>query len=187
MWFGVLEINLILIFVCSCVPTGFCGGAYCAQNAVCQWDNVEAVSFCLCPKGYVGDGIQQCTSLPPTCHVQNNCGLNAQCLLIAPPEGYECTCNPGYHGDGINCVPDENCVNYPSMCHQNAKCVSTPAGYKCACNLGKWIANFRWRGPWFILSILLGTRRIHWQRISVWRTNSSRSRIFAVEPRSCHR
>lgn len=123
---------------CSCVPTGFCGGAYCAENAVCQWDSVERISYCLCPEGFVGDGVQSCKSIPPPCNVRSNCGLNAQCVPKSNTDTFECACNQGYYGDGFVCLPEVNCVNIPTLCHQNGKCVSTNAGYQCICNTGEY-------------------------------------------------
>lgn len=79
---GVRNLNdkKVINFLSSCVPTGYCGGAFCAENAVCQWDNVDKVNYCLCPDGFIGDGVKTCKSIPPPCNVRNNCGLNANCL-----------------------------------------------------------------------------------------------------------
>lgn len=67
------------LYVYSCVPTGSCGGAFCAENAICQWDNTERISYCFCPPGFVGDGLKTCKSVPPACNVRNICGLYASC------------------------------------------------------------------------------------------------------------
>lgn len=50
---------------------------------------------------------------------------------------YECACNSGFYGDGFVCVPEINCVNVPSLCDINGRCVSTKSGYQCICNAGK--------------------------------------------------
>jgi nidogen (entactin) len=127
-----------------CVLAGSCGGAYCAENAVCQWDNRQKVSYCLCPGGFVGDGIKVCKSLPPPCNVRNNCGLYATCVPnYRDPSVYECACNAGYFGDGFVCTPERNCANVPEMCHRDAHCMSTTAGYECVCNQGRLCFNFR--------------------------------------------
>lgn len=120
-----------------CVPAGFCGGAYCAKNAVCLWDNVLGIQYCSCPEGFVGDGLTNCKSVPPPCNVKNNCGLNAQC---APTQNntYECACNQGYYGDGFICILEINCANTPSLCHEQGRCISTNSGYQCVCNAGKF-------------------------------------------------
>lgn len=101
-----------------------------------MWDAEQLVQYCSCPEGFVGDGVQSCKSIPPTCNVKNNCGLNAQCLLKLD-DIYECTCNNGFYGDGLICVPEIDCFNLPSLCHENARCISTTSGYQCFCNSGE--------------------------------------------------
>ncbi|XP_055600604.1 nidogen-like [Uranotaenia lowii] len=120
-----------------CVRAGSCGGVYCAENAICKFDRHQGVPYCYCPEGYVGNGVQQCKSIPPPCNVRNNCGLHATCgPKFREPSQYECTCNPGFFGDGFVCTPERNCANIPSLCDRNAKCVSTTSGYQCICNQG---------------------------------------------------
>lgn len=121
----------------NCVRAGSCGGAYCADNAICKWDQYQQVPYCHCPEGHIGDGIQQCKSIPPPCNIRNNCGLHATCVPnFREPSKHECTCNPGFFGDGFVCTPERNCVNIPSLCDPNAKCISTTTGYQCVCNQG---------------------------------------------------
>lgn len=71
------KIDLLLNF--SCVLAGACGGAYCAENARCELDHLEQISYCQCLEGYHGDGVRECVYVPPPCNVVNNCGLNAAC------------------------------------------------------------------------------------------------------------
>lgn len=56
--------------------------------------------------------------------------------FYSDPTKFECVCNSGFYGDGLNCIPEVNCINVPSLCHANAKCVSTSAGLQCICNTG---------------------------------------------------
>lgn len=63
-----------------CVPAGSCGGAICAENAVCKYDDLQSVNYCHCPEGHTGDGLSSCKSIPPQCNVRNNCGLYATCV-----------------------------------------------------------------------------------------------------------
>ncbi|ETN61938.1 nidogen [Anopheles darlingi] len=120
-----------------CVRAGSCGGAYCAENAVCVIDEVQKIPYCHCPQGFIGDGVSQCKSIPPPCNVRNNCGLHATCSpSYRQPNTYECACNPGYFGDGFVCTPERNCVNIPSLCDPNAHCESTGSGYRCICKDG---------------------------------------------------
>lgn len=122
------------------MPSGSCGGAFCAENAVCQWDHEQKVSYCLCPPDFVGDGVKTCKSVPPPCNVRNNCGLYASCAPnYRDSSNYECVCNDGYYGDGFVCLLEVNCVNVPSLCSPNAKCQSTTSGLKCICDIGEFI------------------------------------------------
>uniref|UniRef100_A0A182JJM2 Nidogen n=1 Tax=Anopheles atroparvus TaxID=41427 RepID=A0A182JJM2_ANOAO len=120
-----------------CVREGSCGGAYCAENAVCIIDPVQKIPYCHCPQGFLGDGVSQCKSIPPPCNVRNNCGLHATCAPSQrEPLTFECVCNSGYFGDGFVCTPERNCANIPSMCDPNARCESTTSGYQCICKDG---------------------------------------------------
>lgn len=112
----------------------------CAKNAVCLWDAEQNVQYCNCPEGFVGDGLISCKSVPPPCNVRNNCGLNAQCAPNAANGSYECMCNEGFEGDGFNCMPEVNCYNVPTLCHEFGRCISTRSGYQCICNSG-YIGN----------------------------------------------
>ena len=118
------------------MPAGYCGGAYCAKNAVCLWDNIQDFQYCQCPDGFVGDGLKSCVSVPPPCNVKNNCGLNAQCAP-AYNNTYECACNSGFYGDGFICVEEINCMNAP-LCHEQGRCIKTSSGFQCVCNAGKY-------------------------------------------------
>lgn len=130
------KINISGLFF-SCVPVGYCGGAFCAKNAVCLFDHLQNVQYCSCPEGFVGDGLESCKSVPPPCNIKNNCGLNAQCVPTSDNK-YECACNSGFYGDGFICVPEINCMNVPQLCHEQGRCIHTASGYQCVCNAGKW-------------------------------------------------
>ncbi|XP_059616809.1 nidogen [Phlebotomus argentipes] len=124
-----------------CVPIGSCGGAICAENALCRWDHAQMVSYCFCPPEFEGDGIHTCKSKPPACNVRNNCGLYASCVPnYRDSTVYECVCDPGFEGDGFVCRRELNCVIDPRMCHPQATCVASGSGVKCICNQG-YIGN----------------------------------------------
>ena len=92
----------------------------------------------------------------------DNCADNATC---SDTEGsYECTCDPGFSGDGFNCTskinrvliiglceeqydnntnnvvwqsPDVNeCALHLDDCDENSDCVDTEGGYDCECHDG---------------------------------------------------
>lgn len=114
---------------------GYCGAALCANNAVCLWDNEQEVQYCACPEGYEGDGLQSCRPIPPPCNVKYSCGLNAQCVPTNN-NTYGCVCNPGFSGDGFNCIEEVNCMN-TRLCHDQGRCIKTSSGFQCICNAGK--------------------------------------------------
>ncbi|KAG4067397.1 hypothetical protein HA402_011951, partial [Bradysia odoriphaga] len=119
-----------------CVP-GSCGGAICAENAECQLDPLEQISYCSCPSGYEGDGIVSCKEITPPCNIRNNCGYYASCAPnYRNTSIYECVCDVGYTGDGFTCELEINCQNQPSLCSENAQCVPTSAGLQCVCQVG---------------------------------------------------
>lgn len=120
-----------------CVPAGMCGGTYCADNAMCKWDNKQHVQYCECMEGYMGDGVSSCKSIPTSCRVRNTCGVHASCEPSRTEPGmFECVCNHGFYGDGYLCIEEQNCQNTPSMCDPNADCQSINSGIACVCRPG---------------------------------------------------
>ncbi|XP_055916936.1 nidogen [Eupeodes corollae] len=120
-----------------CVPAGMCGGTYCADNAMCKWDNRQHVQYCECMEGYQGDGVSSCKSIPTSCRVRNTCGVHATCEPSrTDPALFECICNPGFYGDGYLCIEEQNCQNTPSLCDPNASCQSINSGIACVCKPG---------------------------------------------------
>lgn len=46
-----------------------------------------------------------------SCDIENNCSAYATCQWNDQIGRYECICNPGFHGDGIDCREKEvSCV-----------------------------------------------------------------------------
>lgn len=39
-----------------------------------------------------------------SCNVMNRCHPYAQCIYVTSTADYECRCNPGYEGDGMECI-----------------------------------------------------------------------------------
>ncbi|XP_072041134.1 uncharacterized protein [Amphiura filiformis] len=63
----------------------------------------------------------------------HNCNPNAACTNT--PGSFECTCNEGLSGDGVNTCQDyDECSSDP--CHAYATCVNTEGTYVCSCMEG---------------------------------------------------
>ena len=81
------------------------------------------------------------------------CSSNATC--INTEGGYNCSCNAGYHGDGIVCnsmmmiiilifgntlggtfSDTDECAEGTDSCDSNAVCVDVAGSYYCMCNPG---------------------------------------------------
>ena len=61
------------------------------------------------------------------------CAADATCEDTA--DGFVCTCNDGYTGDGLVCDDVDECDG-GSPCDPNATCTNEPGSYDCECNDG---------------------------------------------------
>lgn len=64
----------------------------------------------------------------------NNCDVNATCTDEV--DGFSCSCDAGYEGDGVNCTDIDECTEGTDNCHAFATCTNTEASFDCACDLG---------------------------------------------------
>ncbi|XP_046664076.1 nidogen isoform X2 [Homalodisca vitripennis] len=141
---------------CTCLDGYHGNGRECTQSE----DTVIRtclLGVCWCPSGFVENG-QICvkdesasTSTPDTtvssnsqenqetvsCNTINNCHPQAQCVFVEAQEAYECQCNAGFEGDGLQCSQIESC-NIINNCHAQAQCIYVGArdAYECQCNAG---------------------------------------------------
>ncbi|KAL9961327.1 hypothetical protein ACROYT_G030243 [Oculina patagonica] len=109
-----------------------CGEAPCKNNATCQSGFTSKRYRCLCFSGFTGenceDDINEC--------VQNthNCSQNALC---ENNEGsFNCTCKPGFTGNGHDCTDTNECVQNSHNCSQNALCENNEGSFNCTCKPG---------------------------------------------------
>ncbi|XP_068705690.1 uncharacterized protein [Montipora foliosa] len=73
--------------------------------------------------------VDECTASSPVCD------LNAFCNNSIG--SYNCTCKPGYFGDGKTCKDVDECTAASlSICHANASCTNTLGSYNCTCKPG---------------------------------------------------
>ena len=78
----------------------------------------------------------QCVDVDECAEDQDTCDANATCTNV--PGSFECTCNPGYMGQGQVCTNTDDCS--PNPCQHSGTCTDGVNGYTCACASG-------YRGP----------------------------------------
>ena len=85
-----------------------------------------------CDDGWGGavcdTNIDECATQP------NLCDVNATCSDTEG--GFECACNAGFEGDGIECTDLDECALLTDNCSDNALCTNAPSSFWCECNSG---------------------------------------------------
>ncbi|KFD49897.1 hypothetical protein M513_09226 [Trichuris suis] len=118
----------------------------CHQNADCSYNHHIPGYACKCRQGYYGDGYYSCQPQRVTaCDRQNVCDPNAQCVPSQDGNSFSCICNADFEGDGYTCRQVTDCVKTPSLCDQNAVCVSENMRYVCRCKQGYHGSGFTCR------------------------------------------
>lgn len=73
-------------------------------------------------------GVDECALGTHTCA--------AEAICTDTPAFYECSCMPGYAGDGEACLDVDECAGLLADCDANAACTNTAGSYTCACSPG---------------------------------------------------
>jgi hypothetical protein len=117
----------------------------CPTNSVCVNYPTEAhpdeVGYnCECKSGYeatnwdVEGVVNKCSDIDECDTGDNNCNVNASC---ANNKGsFDCACNEGFTGDGVDCNDVDECDDGTDNCDDNATCTNTFGSWTCACNSG---------------------------------------------------
>ncbi|XP_018315632.1 nidogen-2 isoform X2 [Mycetomoellerius zeteki] len=137
--------------VCVCMP-GYVGDGYTcySESDVTTTDEPPqpqcVVGVCWCPNGWEFRN-RACVRQEGeyttidyrdlSCNVVNRCHPYAQCIYVTSTSDYECRCNPGYEGDGMECTKTDEC-NDNSECEKNEQCTYHPMSsrYECTCKPG---------------------------------------------------
>ncbi|XP_018362024.1 PREDICTED: nidogen-2 isoform X2 [Trachymyrmex cornetzi] len=137
--------------VCVCMP-GYVGDGYTcySESDVTTTDEPPqpqcVVGVCWCPIGWEFRN-RACVRQEGeyttidyrdlSCNVVNRCHPYAQCIYVTSTGDYECRCNPGYEGDGMECIKTDEC-NDNSECEKNEQCTYHPMSsrYECTCKPG---------------------------------------------------
>ncbi|XP_031368253.1 nidogen isoform X4 [Apis dorsata] len=138
-------------YVCICLP-GFIGDGYtCYPDAeVTTTDEPPKPQcieeMCWCSRGWEYRNNECVRQEEETrtvdydrdlsCNVMNRCHPYAQCIYVTSTADYECRCNPGYEGDGMECIKTEVSCLEVDICDPNASCQQEESLAKCVCNPG---------------------------------------------------
>ncbi|EZA61094.1 nidogen-2 isoform X1 [Ooceraea biroi] len=137
--------------VCICMP-GYVGDGYTcySESDVATTDEPPRpqclIGVCWCPSGWdyrnhtcvrqEGEYTTVDYNRDLSCNVVNRCHPYAQCIYMAATGDYECRCNPGYEGDGMECIKTEISCLEVDICDPNASCQHEEPLAKCVCNPG---------------------------------------------------
>ncbi|XP_022789957.1 protein kinase C-binding protein NELL1-like [Stylophora pistillata] len=104
----------------------------CDNNATCQSGFTDKGYCCLCTTGFKGPN---CSKDIDECAVgTQNCNENAVCNNTKG--SYNCSCKPGYSGDGRTCKDIDEGASGTQNCSADAMCNDTKGWYNCTCKPG---------------------------------------------------
>ena len=121
----------------------------CGNFSVCE--RVGAGHICKCIPGYNKDETNVCRNIDECTSDLNICHEEATCV---DTEGsYNCECNDGFIGDGVNCTDINECDT--NVCSPSANCINTKGSFSCKCLPGFVGDGFNCTGKivWLLLVI----------------------------------
>ena len=106
--------------------------SFCKETAITCFFYFAEIDECL-------EGTHNCDKLTATCH-------NTE-------DAFHCTCQNGYHGDGVDCEDIDECLVDPTLCHEMATCTNLRGSYSCVCLDGYKLADdgYTCNGKWQVL------------------------------------
>ncbi|KAI6170816.1 putative cubilin [Aphelenchoides bicaudatus] len=115
-----------------CEPLKYCDNNPCVATATC----LEHEAACMCPAGYMGDGIKEggtgCELIYYTC-MSLTCSNGGSCRYVHPKPGetpvQRCYCPAGFHGP--QCEYEDLCAQ-SDYCNGHGNC--TKSGNTASCN-----------------------------------------------------
>ena len=112
--------------VCTQACQGSCPGAAVCSGGLCT------------PADYCEDTPAPGQGVGPGCLSCQKCHPAASCIqiVVQGQQRQSCACEPGYQGDGYDCVDLDECASGAHSCHPKADCLNTPGSYTCACKPG---------------------------------------------------
>ena len=132
----------------------------CSEHATCT--NTAGGFECNCKSGFSGLGkncydINECRGVVPPCGTDTcvnsvgsyechetgwecwhhfGCSPQSKCSKNSNNQLIECTCLPGFEGDGYTCEDIDECADETDDCSEHANCTNTAASFECACKPG---------------------------------------------------
>ncbi|XP_066025921.1 uncharacterized protein [Pocillopora verrucosa] len=104
----------------------------CDNNSTCQSGFTDKGYRCLCTTGFKGP---RCKKDIDECALRTqDCSENAVCNNTNG--SYNCSCKPGYSGDGRTCEDIDECATGKTNCSADAVCNNTKGSYNCTCKKG---------------------------------------------------
>ncbi|XP_068671481.1 fibrillin-1-like [Montipora foliosa] len=104
----------------------------CLNNGKCLLGYTEKNYACECPQEFTGEN---CENDVNECNTgTHDCNENATCTNTAG--NFNCTCKPGFTGDGRSCTDVDECSTGIHDCSENATCANTAGNVNCTCKPG---------------------------------------------------